>query len=252
MSMSNFDPLRKQNELLELVRKKPIHRNYWNAYKKIKRLDFSNVEIPSQDRLNLALMSSFTIDPLAIYLDIDCRLNGLFPEIYIAPFNRYHDEVLNKSSGLYKSQPGVILFFVRVESLLEELFRVNYTQINKEQLQTELDRIIRDIEQLLTLIKQQSEALIIFSNFIVPTFSPFGILDNKQVLGYKKFYRLLNLRLEESFHENTQVFIFDLDEVASMYGKDNYMNYSMFYRGSILFNEPFLSRISYLLMIYQK
>ena len=48
MSLSNFDPLRKQNELLELVRKKPIHRNYWNVYKKIKRLDFSDVEIPSK------------------------------------------------------------------------------------------------------------------------------------------------------------------------------------------------------------
>ena len=252
MNLSNFDPLRKQDELLELVRNKPIHRNYWNAYKKIKRLDFSDVEIPSQDRLNLALMSSFTIDPLAIYLDIDCRLNGLFPEIYIAPFNRYHDEVFNKSSGLYKSQPEVIIFFVRVESLLEELFRVNYTQLNKEHIQAELDRIIHDIKQLINLIKQQSEALVIFSNFIVPTFSPFGILDNKQSIGFKRFYQLLNLRLEETFRKTNQIFIFDLDEVASIYGKDTYMNYPMFYRGSILFNETFLSRISYLLMGYIK
>ncbi|MFX1516525.1 MAG: HAD-IIIC family phosphatase [Promethearchaeota archaeon] len=252
MSLSNIGVLRKQNELLELVRKKPIHRNYWNTYKKIKQLDFSDLEIPSQNRISLALMSSFTIDPLAIYLDIDCRLSGLFPEIYIAPFNRYHDEVLNKSSNLYKSQPEVIIFFVRVESLLEDLFRVNYPQMEKEHIQAESDRIIHDVKQLVNLIQQQTKALIIFSNFIIPTFSPFGILDNKQSLGYKSFYRSLNLKLEESYREDNQVFIFDLDEAASMYGKDNYMNYPMYYRGSILFDEPFLSRISYLLMGYFK
>ncbi|UCG00511.1 MAG: HAD family hydrolase [Candidatus Heimdallarchaeota archaeon] len=252
MSSSNIDVLRKQDEILELVRKEPSHRNYWNVYKRIERLDFSNVKIPSEERISLTLMSSFTIDPLAIYLDIDCRLNGLLPKIYVAPFNRYHDEVLNKKSGLYKSQPDVVLFFIRVESLVEDIFRVNYTQMNKEHIESELDRIIHVIKQPITSIIQQSEALVIFSNFIIPTFSPFGILDNKQNIGFKRFYQLLNLKLEESFRQNNQVFIFDLNEVASIYGKDNYLNHPMNYRGSILFNESFLSRISYRLMGYIK
>ncbi len=252
MSSSDIDVLRKQDELLELVRKEPTHRNYWNTYKRIKRLDFSSVEIPSQEHISVALLSSFTIDPLAIYLDIDCRLSGLFPEIYVAPFNRYHEEVLNKKSGLYKSQPDVVLFFIKVESLLEHKFRVNYPQMNIEHIKAELERIVHEIKQLLTLITQQSEALIIFSNFVVPIFSPFGILDNKQSIGFKRFYQSLNIRLEEAFHENNQVFIFDLNEVASTYGKNNYINYPMYYRGSILFNEPFLSRISYPLMGYIK
>jgi FkbH-like protein len=252
MSSSNTDVFRKQAEWLELVRKEPTHRNYWNVYKRIKQLDFSDSEISSQDRISFALMSSFTIDPLAIYLDIDCRLNGLFPEIYIAPFDRYHEEVLNNNSGLYKSQPDVILFFVRVESLLEENFIVDYPQMDKEQKEAELDRIIHDFKQLLTSLNQRTDALIIFSNFIVPLFSPFGILDNKQVIGLKRFYHSLNLRLEESFRENKQVFIFDLDEVAGNFGKDKYLNYPMYYRGSILFNDSFLSRISYSLMGYIK
>lgn len=250
MSSSSIDVLRKQNDLLELVCKEPTYRNYWNAYKRIKKLDFSNIEIPSQERINIALLSSFTIDPLAVYLDIECRLKGLFPEIYIGPFNRYHEEVLNKESGLYKSQPDIIFFFIRVESLLEDMFRVNFPQMETEQIQAELDRVIHDIEQLLILISQRSEAIIVFCNFIIPTFSPLGILDNKQKIGFKRFYQSLNTGLEESFLNNKQVFIFDLNEVASNYGKDNYMNYPMYYRGSILFNEPFLPRVSYQLMGY--
>ncbi|MFX0013568.1 MAG: HAD-IIIC family phosphatase [Promethearchaeota archaeon] len=252
MSSSSIDVLRKQDELLDLVRKKPTHRNYWNSYKRIRKLDFSNVELSSQERINISLLSSFTIDPLAVYLDIDCRLLGLFPEIYVAPFNRYHEEVLDKESGLYKSKPDLVIFFIRVESLIEDTFRVKYPQMKTKHIQTEINRIIHDIKQLLALINQQSEAITIFSNFVVPMFSPFGILDNKQQIGFKGFYKLLNLRLEESFLDNNQNFIFNLNEVASGYGKDRYMNYQMNYRGSIFFNEPFLSRLSYELMGYVK
>jgi FkbH-like protein len=252
MSSLNIDVLRKQDDLLKLVREEPTHRNYWNIYKKIKKLDFSDIEIPPQDHISIALLSSFTIDPLAAYLDIDCRLNGLFPEVYVAPFNRYHEEVLNKESGLFRSQPDVILFFVQLESLLEDKFRVNFPQMSMESIHAELDRVAHDVEQLLTSLSQQSEALIIFSNFIIPHFSPFGILDNKQPVGFKRFYQSLNLKLEEVFQKNNQVFIFDLNEVASTYGKGNYMNFPNYYRGAILFNEPFLSRISHRLMGYIK
>ncbi|UCG90657.1 MAG: HAD family hydrolase [Candidatus Heimdallarchaeota archaeon] len=250
MNYSSIDAFHEQNDLLKLVRKEPTHRNYWNVYKRIKKLDFSNVEIPTHQRINIALLSSFTIDPLAIYLDIDCRLKGLFPEIYIAPFNRFQEEVINERSGLYQSQPDIIIFFVEVESLLEDMFRVKFPQMKTEHRQAELDRVIQTLKQLLTLIHQRSESLILFSNFILPAFSPFGILDNKQEIGFKRFYQSLNIRLEKLFRESKQVFIFDLNEVASNYGKDKYMNYPMNYRGSLLFTESFLPRASYELMGY--
>ncbi|MFX1285373.1 MAG: HAD-IIIC family phosphatase [Promethearchaeota archaeon] len=250
MNYSSIDVFRKQNDLLELIRKESTHRNYWNVYKRIKKLDFSNVEIPSHQRINIALLSSFTIDPLAIYLDIDCRLKGLFPEIYIAPFNRFHEEVINENSDLYKSQPDVVIFFVEVESLLDEMFRFKFPQMKTENKNVELDRVIHNISQILTLFNRRSESLVLFSNFILPPFSPFGILDNKQEIGFKRFYQLLNIRLEKSYRNNKQIFIFDLNEVASNYGKDNYKNYPMYYRGSFLFKESFIPHISYELMGY--
>ncbi len=249
---SRIDVFHEQNDLLELVRKEPTHRNYWNVYKRIKQLDFSTIEIPPSQGINITLMSSFTIDPLAIYLDIDCRLEGLFPEIYIAPFNRFQEEIINEQSGLYQSQPDIVILFIEVESLLEDMFRVKFPQTNIKDKQTELDRIIQNLIQLLTLLNQRSESLILFSNFVLPTFSPFGILDNKQEIGFKRFYQLLNTRLEKSFRNNKQVFIFDLNEVASSYGKDRYMNYSMNYRGSLLFKDSFLPHVSYELMGYIK
>jgi FkbH-like protein len=249
---SNINIFHHQEELLELVRKEPTYRNYWNVYKRIKKLDFSNVNIPSQQQINIALLSSFTIDPLVTYLDIDCRLIGLFPQVYVAPFNRYQEEVFNEQSGLYQSQPDIILFFVEIESILDEMFRVQFPQLEIEYIKAQLDRKIQEIERLLILATQRTNALILFSNFVIPSFSPLGILDNKREIGLKRFYKLLNTRLERAFQNNKQVFIFDLNEVASKYGKDNYINYPMYYRGALLFNEAFLHLVSYELMGYIK
>jgi len=249
---SNINIFHYQEEILELVRKEPTYRNYWYVYKRIKKLDFSNVNIPSHQQLNVALLSSFTIDPLVTYLDIDCRLIGLFPQVYVAPFNRYQEEVFNEQSGLYQSQPDIILFFVEIESILDEMFRVQFPQLEIEYIKAQLDRKIQEIERLLILATQRTNALILFSNFVIPSFSPLGILDNKREIGLKRFYKLLNTRLERAFQKNKQVFIFDLNEVASKYGKDNYINYPMYYRGALLFNEAFLHLVSYELMGYIK
>ncbi|MFX0170636.1 MAG: HAD-IIIC family phosphatase [Candidatus Hodarchaeota archaeon] len=249
---SKVNILLHQEELLELIRKEPTHRNYWNVYKRIKKLNFSNVNIPLQKQLNIALLSSFSIDPLMTYLDIDCRLIGLFPQVYVAPFNRYQEEVINEHSGLYKSQPDIVLFFVEIESILDEMFRVHFPQMELKDLKAEIDQKIQEIERLLNLATQRTNALILFSNFVIPSFSPLGILDNKREIGLRRFYKLLNLRLENAFQNSNQVFIFDLNEVASSFGKNNYINYPMFYRGGLLFNEAFLPYISYELMGYIK
>lgn len=50
--------------------------------------------------VRIALMSSFTIEPLAYYLDAECRILGLEPQIYITPFNSWAQEVLDEHSDL--------------------------------------------------------------------------------------------------------------------------------------------------------
>jgi FkbH-like protein len=249
---SDTDVPNQYNHLLDLVRQEPSHRNYWNVYKRISKFNLSKIKIPSKYKVNIALLSSFTIDPIAAYLDVDSRLIGLFPSIYIAPFNRYQEEVLNNSSRLYQSQPDVILFFVELESLVIDSFRDHYPQMELNEKNSELDRIMQKVVQLLNSLAQQTQALIIFSNFVIPTFSPLGILDNKQEIGYKRFYRILNSRLEQEFLSNNQIFIFDLNEVAGKHGKDKYLNYPMYYRGSFLFNDSFLSVVSHELMGFIK
>ncbi|MHA1122326.1 MAG: hypothetical protein ACTSPC_05885, partial [Candidatus Heimdallarchaeota archaeon] len=252
MNSPQKTPLEKQEELLKKIQEEPSYSNYWSTYKQIQKIDFSKIDVSANQKIKIALLSSFTIDPLAAFMDIDCRMEELFPEIYVAPFNRFQEEIIDEKSKLYKFKPEIIFFFIELESLLEENFLIDFTRLEEKVIVEEIDRIIELLNDLLAKLAENTDSMIVFSNFISPTFSPMGVLDKKRVIGLKRFYKMINDKLETQFQNNNAIFIFDFDETASKFGKDEYINYPMYYRGSLLLSEKFLPAVSYDLMSYIK
>lgn len=244
----------KITQLLATVREDPSHRNYWSVHKQVKKLEEALTEDPADDprHVRIALLSSFTVDLLVPYLDVDARLEGLLPQIYVAPFNQYPQEVLDEKSGLYRSKPDVVFFFLQVEALLGQEFRVRYPRLSLEDKQSALEEVVGRLGQLVQQLASKTQSLVVLSNFVVPAWSPYGILDAKQELGYKQFYRLLNDQLVGLAKDKAQLFILDLDSVAARHGKDNYVSYPNYYRGSLLFAESFLPYVSHEAMAYVK
>ncbi len=243
------------DRLLGLVREDPSYRNYWMVSKKIKQLLSSSSATTSaekQDTITIAVLSSFTIDPLIPCLSVECHLVKLEPKFYVAPFNRFQDVILDQSSGLYSSNPEIIFFFVELESLLDEMFRVNFPRMSVDERKSELEQVFSKLKGLIDTLTSRMESLIVFSNFIVPKWSPLGILDNKDELGLKKFYRQLNEKLAEAFRDSRQVFVFDLDAVAGYFGKARCYNHAQWYRGSIPYDNEFFVVIAKELMAYVK
>jgi FkbH-like protein len=227
---------------LEQVRKEPTHLNYWNAYKRLQKLDLDALNVPDEKRIKVALLSSFTIDPLSIYLDVKSRLVSLFPEIYVAAFNQYQQEILDENSGVYAFKPDVIILAVQADVLLNEKFFSEYVKLKDvRQYQTEiLDRI----QNIVSMLTSRTDAMILVNNFMVPSFTPFGILDNKAELGFRAFFIELNQKLADLFKGSSQVYVVDVEAAAGKHGKMRCSDPKLYYRGSLLFSESFLPVIA--------
>ncbi len=233
---------RELEKLLSQVREEPTHLNYWNAYKRIQKFDLKSLNIPDEKRIKVALLSSFTIDPLAIYIDIKSRLAQLHPEIYIAPFNQYQQEIFDENSGLYSFKPDIIILAVQADVLLNENFISEFVKLpDVEQYQTE---IINRFQAILSMLTSRTESLVLVNNFIVPSFTPYGILDNKADTGFQSFFLGLNERLSELYRRSRQVYVVDLEGAASKHGKSRCLDPKLYYRGSFLFSESFLPVIA--------
>ena len=198
----------------------------------------------------MALLSSFTIDPLAIYLDVKSRLAQLHPEIYVAPFNQYQQEILDENSGLYAFKPDVIILAVQADVLVNENFISEYVKLpDVEQPQIE---ILNRFQELLSTLTAKTYALVLVNNFIVPSFTPFGILDNKTDNGFRSFFHKINDKLAELYMKSSQVYVVDLEAAAGKHGKSRCVDPKLYYRGSFVFNESFLPVVAEEYMGYIK
>jgi HAD superfamily phosphatase (TIGR01681 family) len=223
--------------ILRSVRENQTYLNLWSAYKKIQRLELPVSK--EQDTLNLAVIGSSTLEPLAACLDIKTRLLGLQTSTFIGGFNTYRQEVLDQKSLLYKVKPDVIVVAVDASSVLDQMFLPTFVRASeKDRLHLQKD-LVNSIVSVIEALEKNTSAIILVNNFIVPVFSPLGIVDNKQKLGLKQFFDSANLDLAEKFIKSNRVFIVDLESVSSDFGKSRTTNWNTWYRGSVPFSEEF-------------
>lgn len=83
----------------------------------------STLLVPGAPRLpvRVALLSSYTIDPLIPYVDLECRALGLQPTMYVAPFNSWAQEVIAEDSALRRFDPEIAFLSVSIDDLIPDL-----------------------------------------------------------------------------------------------------------------------------------
>lgn len=223
--------------ILQLVRENPTYLNLWSAYKKIENLNLSFDK--GENSLSLVVIGSSTLEPLAACLDVKTRLDGFQTSTFVGGFNTYRQEALDQKSPLYKSEPDVIVLSVDAWSVSDQLFLSSFVRASdKEKLDLQKD-LVKSVASIIDVLEKNTAAIILANNFIVPVFSPLGIVDNKQKTGLKQFIEGANKALAEKFAKSNRVFIVDLESISSYYGKSRIINWNTWYRGSVPFSEEF-------------
>lgn len=231
------DPNQDIEMILQPVRENPTYLNLWSAFKKIEKLDLPVTE--GEDTLSLAVIGSTTLEPLAACLDVKTRLEGFQTTTFVGGFNTYRQEALDQKSPLYKAEPDVVVLSVDAGSVLDQLFEASFVRASEKE-RTDLQKnLVNSVVSVVDVLEKRTSAIILVNNFIVPVFSPLGIVDNKQKTGLKKFIQGANAALAEQFIKSNQVFIVDLDSISGDYGKSRVLNWNIWYRGSVPFSEEF-------------
>lgn len=231
------DTAQEVEKILQQVRENPTYLNLWSAYKKIQALDLPLPE--NKDTLSIAVIGSSTLEPLAACLDVKIRLEGFQTRTFVGGFNTYRQEALDKNSPLYKSNPDVIVLSVDAASVLDRMFISDYVRKSEEERKSLQDDLVSSVVAVIQTLENNTSAIILVNNFLVPVFSPLGIVDNKQKLGLKLFFEGANENLSDTFRESNQVFVVDLESISGDFGKSRTINWNTWYRGSVPFSEEF-------------
>ena len=84
-------------------------------------------DLQSNNKLKVAILSSFTLNGLNETLHVKCSELGIRYQSYVADYNQYNQELLNPKSDYYKFSPDITYLIIDIRSFLGDYFYNPYT-----------------------------------------------------------------------------------------------------------------------------
>lgn len=228
-------------KLLSEIADDPSFARYQSVGRVLAKMDLTSLDIPEERRVRLALLSSFTIDPLVSFLRVGCLQEGLLPEIYLGGFNQYRQALLDPTSDFYTFGPDIAFLMVELDSLLPGFGLRPVTQ-------ADIELVLEQLSSLTEVFKQQAAGILVIGDFITPCRFPFSIHTGGEEQGYWQ----LNQALRERFESDARIFVAGLDRLAAYHGLSRVSNPKLRLLASMAWSETFVPQVTRLCLTYVK
>jgi FkbH-like protein len=161
--------------------------------------------------VRIALLSSFTVDALVPYVDLEVRALGLRPEIQVAPFNSWAREVIDPGSALRAFAPEIAFLSVAADDLVPALRGAPPGEELAE-------AGARAVEQILAVARsyaEWTEAPLVVHGLHSAYRDPAGILAGREAPARAQLLRDWNARLAEGLAPLPHAFLLDMEELLA-------------------------------------
>jgi FkbH-like protein len=208
-------------------------------------------DIKFDKKIRIAILGSFTINGLEETLRVKCAQEKIEFISYVAGYNQYAQEILNTKSNLYKFAPDITFLILDTRSIMGNFFYSPYslnTTERKEFAATKTDELLK----LIDTFTKNSDSKIVVTNFNIPCYSPYGIIETKTEFGMRDMIREINSKLSSNLVNERSVFVYDFSQFMMYYGEANVFDYRKFLLGDIKISLDFIPHLANDLMSYIK
>lgn len=185
-------------------------------------------------RVNVGLAGSFTLAPLAAFLEVECLKSGLWPSIYVGGFNQFQSEILAADSPLFRFSPEVIFLAVTLEALLSGFDPFGATPRSR------IEEAVTALTGLARTVAERCQALLVVHNFAPHPWAGDTPPADSSQLGPRRFVRELNLRLADAFAGDARTLVLDFEALVARYGARAAVDPKMRYLAGLELGEELL------------
>ena len=171
-----------------------------------------------ENKIRVAILSSFTVNGIEETLRVKCSENKIQCNTYMAGYNQYNQEILDSTSSLYKFNPDITILILDTKSILGDLFYNPYS-INEEQRKIFVKQKSTELINLFNSFFKHSNSKLIVTNMSVPSYSVYGICENKEKYGLQEMIYDFN-NILKSF-ENPSLYVYNFNGFISKHGEKN-------------------------------
>jgi len=165
----------------------------------------------------LALLRSFTVEPLVTLLRAAGFVAGLDLTVHVGDFNAYPQEILDSTSALYAFRPDTVILAVQTRDLTPELWN-GYADLSHESVRASVERALNSFESWMKAFRQYSPANLIVHTLESPPIPNLGILDAQSDSGQSAALRQINEGLRSRCREFRGMYLLDYSSLIARYG----------------------------------
>ncbi len=187
---------------------------------------------PLQKKIKISLLSSFTINGLSESLKVKCSKQQISCSTYVADYNQYNQEILDKNSNLYAFFPDITFLILDTRSIFGDLFHLPYS-ITKSERESFVDEKINEILNLVNKFNENSSSKLVITNLGLPYYSPHGIAEMKTSYSFHDAIIDFNKKLKDNLIEMNSVYVFNFFNFIIKHGEDNVFNFQNYLLGDI-------------------
>ena len=166
---------------------------------------------PPQRSLRVAILSSFTIDSIVPYVDLELRDLELVPDLHVAPFDTWEREVRDPASGLRRFDPEIAFLAVSIDDLVPDLAGALDADALARVGGEALERVLDAARQF----SSWSDAPLVVHGFHSIHRGPLGILEGRAGPSRTRWLSDLNAQLADGLAALPRAYLLDMNEVLA-------------------------------------
>lgn len=181
--------------------------------------------------VRFSFLRNFTVEGIEPYLKYHCLLSGLRPNIVFGNYDMVRQEILDKTSHVYGTNPDIIVAALYLETYLPQRGRSDWAAA----------AVMDDLAGLYTDLAGSTDALIAVNTFIPPFHSDLGIASNGELPSRYLEVLRLNQLIREFVRSNPARFILvDWERLVRLLGEEESLDYRFWYMSKAPFKKGFL------------
>lgn len=200
-------------------------------------------------KIRIAILSSFTLNGLAETIQVKCAEKKIQCSTYVGNYDQYNQEILDSQSDLYKFDPEILFLLIDTRSLLKDLFHNPYS-ISEEERKKLAQEKITELLGLSDKFTQITKSKFVLANFAIPSFSPYGVFENKTKFGFRRMINEINNKISDDLSNSDSVYVYDFNNFTTKFGEKNIFDYKQFFFGDIKISLDFIPYLASDLLSY--
>ena len=201
-------------------------------------------------KIRIAFLASSTINGFEETMRVKCFQKGIDCITYVADYNQYNQEILNKDSGLFQFKPDITFLILDTRHILGEHFFSPYSIDYNDRREIVYTKH-KEIQNICRTFQDNFDSKLVVTSLQIPNYSPYGISEGEDY-GLKDIIYKINYELFNEFQQpaSPKVFIYDFNEFVSKFGENNIFNYKQFFSGDIKISIEYIPKFINELMGY--